>query len=105
MERRRGRKKQSLAQNMLGRLERYREETLAFMRDFQAPFDNNQAERDQRLMKVQQKISGGFRSDGGAEVFSRIRSYISTARKQAQPVLTALENVFQGHPYIPYLSA
>ena len=98
------RKKQSAAQNMLSRLGRYREETLAFMEDFGVPFDNNQAERDLRMMKVQQKISGGFRSAEGAHSFGRIRGYLATMRKQGQAMLEAIVNVFEGHPVVPSLS-
>jgi transposase len=101
----RGRPAQSKARNLLGRLERYERETLAFVYDFEVPFDNNQAERDLRMMKVQQKISGGFRSEEGAHSFGRIRGYLATMRKQAQPMLTAIENVFLGHPVVPSLSA
>jgi transposase len=101
----RGRRAQSKARNLLSRLERNERETLAFVRDFDVPFDNNQAERDLRMMKVQQKISGGFRSAEGAHAFGRIRGYLATMRKQAQPMLAAIENVFLGHPVVPSLSA
>jgi transposase len=101
----RGRQAQSKARNLLWRLDRGEREVLAFVFDFDVPFDNNQAERDLRMMKVQQKISGGFRSEEGAHCFGRIRGYLVTMRKQAQPMLTAIENVFLGHPVVPSLSA
>ena len=98
---RRGRKKQSKPRNLLLRLSERSESVLAFMNDFLVPFDNNQAERDLRMMQVQQKISGTFRSRHGAEAFCRTRAYISTIRKNGLPVIDALISVFQDRPMVP----
>jgi transposase len=68
------------------------------------PFDNNQAERDLRLLKTQQKISGCFRSERGAIAFARLRGYFSTLRKQEVRLLTALEALFAGVPLRPALA-
>ncbi|SRR5258707_987532 len=65
--------------------------------DLETPFDNNQAERDLRPIKVLQKISGTFRSAAGAQAFCRLRNVLSTRRKQGRSVLVALETIFAGH--------
>jgi transposase len=97
----RGRPKQSPARNLLNRLQTNQTSVLGFMADFAVPFDNNQAERDIRMMKLKQKISGCFRSSDGARMFCRIRGYISTLRKQGSNVLDALIALFSGHPQFP----
>jgi transposase len=93
--------KQSPAWNLLDRLHRFREATLRFLHDFAVAFDNNLAERDLRMIKVQQKVSGEFRTDQGADAFCRLRSYLSTLRKQGLPLFSALQQSLTGHPVLP----
>ena len=97
----RGRLKKTKARNLLERLDKHRTEALNFMFDFRIPFGNNQAEQDIRMTKVQQKISGGFRSVRGAKIFCRIRGYISTVKKNSVPVLGAIRDALLGNPYVP----
>lgn len=99
--RKRGRPKKGKARNLLERFENHRNAILAFLYDFRVPFDNNLAERDIRMIKLKQKISGTFRSVEGGSAFCRIRSYISTARKNAVGIIDAINSAFAGHPFIP----
>ena len=98
---RRGRRKQSKARNLLDRFRNHPDGILAFMRDFSVPFDNNLSERDLRMMKLRQKISGTFRNFNALVDFCRIRGYVSTARKNSINALDSLRRVFLGDPFIP----
>jgi len=92
----RGRTAKSKSRNLLERLQNFESDVLRFLDDPLVPFTNNQAENDLRMIKVQQKVSGCFRSMDGAETFCRIRSYITTCRKQDVTASEALRLLFQG---------
>jgi len=96
-----GKLTKSKALQLLFKLRDYDIETLAFMYDFNIPFDNNLAERDIRMQKLRQKISGCFRSKEGAKISCRVRSYIYTARKNGIDALEAIARALQGQPFIP----
>jgi transposase len=99
-----GRKRTKLereAYNLLRRLESQRDELCRSWTDLKIPFDNNEAERSLRMLKLQQKISGCFRTIQGAEAFCALRSYIQTAMKQHVNVLDALRRLFEGDPWMP----
>lgn len=98
----RGRPARGKARCLVDRLDEHREETLAFMHDFDVPFDNNLVERDGRMAKVQQKISGTFRSVEMAKAFCRIRSFISTVRKRSLNMLESIETIFTASPLMFY---
>ena len=99
--RRAGKRQKSKAANLLRRLEEHKEEVLRFLHDFGVPFTNNQIERDLRMTKLNEKISGGWRSMDGARAFLAIRSYLATARKQDQGVLEVLIAAYEGRPWLP----
>ena len=94
----RGRIKTSKSYRLLEVFKSRREDILRFIINPDVPFDNNLAERDLRMVKLKQKISGCFRTKKGANIFCRIRSYISTARKHGYNVLNALQNAMEGNP-------
>ena len=96
-----GRGKRHKAANLHARLRDFMPEALGFVYDFDRPFDNNLAERDVRMVKVKQKVSGCFRSEAGAAVFCRIRGYVSTAKKQGRDVMTALSEALAGRAFDP----
>lgn len=98
---RRGRPGRTKAQNLLRRLRDNEDSVLAFLQDSDVPFTNNQAEQDLRMMKVQQKISGAFRTADGALAFARIRAYLSTVRKNGRDVLEETAAALAGRPFLP----
>jgi transposase len=102
---RRGQLKKSKARNLVERLQLRKDAALRFLHDFRVPFSNNQAERDIRMVKVQQKISGTFRSEDAAADFCRIRGYISTVKKHGLPVLDCLRRALEGRPFLPAVAA
>ena len=106
-QKKRGRRKQSKAKNLLDRLRDFKAEVLAFLthpspfRQQQGPFDNNQGERDIRMAKLKQKISGCFRGENGGKIFSRIRGYVSTLRKNDLKILDGIQSTFNQSPSLP----
>ena len=92
---------QTPSRNLLSRLDTYREDVLRFAHDLRVPFDNNLAERDIRMVKLQQKISGCWRTSTGADHFLAIRAYLSTARKQGHHTIDVLTRLATADPWLP----
>ncbi len=96
----RGKRKQHKVKNLWDRLFKYKKDVLGFMNDFDIPFTNNASERDIRMCKIKSKVSGSFRSTSGAATFCKIRSYISTTKKNSVNVLDGLSQAFKGRPFM-----
>lgn len=96
----RGRKKKSNVLNLICRLDKHKETVCLFLKNLRVPFDNNQAERDLRMIKVKTKVSGCFRSEKGAQEYLTIMSYIGTARKHGINAFTAIREALNGNPDI-----
>ena len=105
LKKKRGRPAKTKSQNLLTRLGEFEDSVLAFLHDLNVPFTNNLAEQDIRMIKVRLKISGCFRTLKGAEHFARIRSYLSTARKQGRNILDSITAAIKGNPFLPVVSA
>ncbi len=97
----RGRPAMGPVRSLLKRLDDNQDDVLRFAHDFRVDFSNNQAEQDIRMIKVQQKISGSWRSWDGAEAFLALRSYVGTARKQGKNAFDAFTELFTGTPWLP----
>jgi transposase len=97
----RGRPLRGKALALLDRFTKRERETLLFLHDPDVPWENNQAERDLRMAKVQQKVSGGFRTEAGAQQFARCRSYIDTLRKQDQDIMDGIVMAMAGRAWMP----
>jgi transposase len=100
----RGRPKKTRALNMLERMKDYKNNILAFLYNFDLPFDNNLAERDIRMEKVRQKISGTIRGKNSCKEIANIRGYISTVKKNGISVISATKDAFNGYPFVPSFS-
>ena len=96
----RGRKKKSKVLNLICRLDNYKESVCLFLKNLCVPFDNNQAERDLRMVKVKTKVSGCFRSEKGAQEYLTIMSYVGSARKHGINAFTAIREALNGNPDI-----
>jgi len=93
----RGRAKKGKIRALVDRFIKYKGEVCLFLNNFNIPFDNNQAERDIRMLKVKQKVSGGFRTQKGANTFTTIMSYLSTANKHKIDAFTAIKSALKGN--------
>ena len=97
-EKKRGRKKKGKILALVERLANYKVSVCLFIHNFNVPFDNNQAERDLRMIKVKTKVSGCFRTEKGARDYLKIMSYVGTAHKQGYNAYKAIKNAITGHP-------
>ena len=96
----RGRKKKSKVLNLICRLDNYKASVCLFIKNLCVPFDNNQAERDLRMVKVKTKVSGCFRSEEGAQEYHTTMSYIGSTHKQGMNAFTAIREALNGNPDI-----